>query len=165
MKRVPLLSSVTVLAALLGLGQMVGCGEETDSSSSAQHLSQAQRAAKKKAVAACHLDDGTVDPDDTDLRACEPGNTKKTTICHVPPGNPANAHTLCIGNPAVPHHLANHPDYLGPCKPDIACPPPSTPPGGGSSDTGGAPGTGGAPATGGAPGGSGQGGAGGALIP
>jgi hypothetical protein len=171
-KRVPLLSSVTVLAALLGLGQMVGCGEETDSSSSAQHLSQAQRAAKKKAIAACHLDDGTVDPDDTDLRACEPGNTKKTTICHVPPGNPANAHTLCIGNPAVPHHLANHPDYLGPCKAEIACPPSGPPPGppsGGGMDTGGAPGTGGAPATGGAPGtggdsGGGQGGAGG-LIP
>jgi hypothetical protein len=163
---------VSVLAAVLGLGQLVGCGEEpTDATSSAQSQAEreAKKAAKKKDIAACHLDDGTVDPDDTDLRACEPGNTKKTTICHVPPGNPANAHTLCIGNAAVPHHLANHPDYLGPCKPDIACPPPSTPPGpppgGGSSDTGGAPGTGGAPATGGAPGGSGQGGAGGALIP
>jgi hypothetical protein len=177
LKRVSYLSSVSVLTALLGLGQMVGCGEDTtDQSSSAQHLSQAEKeakkAAKKKDVAACHLDDGTVDPDDSDLRACEPGNTKKTTICHVPPGNPANAHTLCIGNAAVPHHLANHPDYLGPCKPDIPCPPPSGGGGGmgggGSTDTGGSTGTGGASNEGGATGtggSAGQGGAGGALIP
>jgi uncharacterized protein DUF4382 len=38
----------------------------------------------------------------------------KTTICHVPPGNPANAHTISVGNPAVPAHLA-HGDYLGAC--------------------------------------------------
>jgi hypothetical protein len=181
-KHVPYLSSVSVLAALLGLGQMVGCSEEpTDSSSSGQHLSQAEKDAmkadkNKKDISACHLDDGTVDPKDTDLRACAPGDTKKTTICHVPPGNPANAHTLCIGNAAVPHHLANHPDYLGPCKPDIPCPPTTPPPGpppggggggaggggmgGGDMATGGS--TGGGGATGGSPGGSGTGGA---LIP
>src|ERR1700747_201397 len=41
----------------------------------------------------------------------------KVTICHVPPGNPANAHTITIGAPAVPHHLSNHPgDHIGPCS-------------------------------------------------
>jgi hypothetical protein len=38
----------------------------------------------------------------------------KVTICHVPPGNPANAHTITVGAPAVPAHLA-HGDTLGPC--------------------------------------------------
>lgn len=38
----------------------------------------------------------------------------KTTICHIPPGNPNNAHTISVGNGAVPAHLA-HGDYLGPC--------------------------------------------------
>jgi hypothetical protein len=47
-------------------------------------------------------------------QACDPSDTKKTTICHLPPGNPDNAHTLCVGNPAVPAHLA-HGDRLGSC--------------------------------------------------
>jgi hypothetical protein len=36
-------------------------------------------------------------------------------VCHVPPGNPDNAHTICISPNAVPAHLA-HGDYLGPCN-------------------------------------------------
>lgn len=41
------------------------------------------------------------------------GNNK-VLVCHIPPGNPANAHTLCISQNAVAAHLA-HGDYLGPC--------------------------------------------------
>jgi hypothetical protein len=36
------------------------------------------------------------------------------TVCHVPPGNPQNAHTIRVGAAAVPAHL-DHGDYLGPC--------------------------------------------------
>jgi hypothetical protein len=40
----------------------------------------------------------------------------KCTICHVPPGNPPNAHTITVGCSAVDAHLRNHPgDCLGPC--------------------------------------------------
>ncbi len=40
----------------------------------------------------------------------------KCTICHVPPGNPPNAHTITIGCSAVDPHMRNHPgDCLGPC--------------------------------------------------
>ena len=39
----------------------------------------------------------------------------KVTICHIPPGNPANAHTITVGAPAVPAHVANHGDSIGPC--------------------------------------------------
>jgi hypothetical protein len=40
----------------------------------------------------------------------------KCTICHVPPGNPPNAHTITIGCKAVEAHMRNHPgDCLGPC--------------------------------------------------
>jgi hypothetical protein len=46
------------------------------------------------------------------------------TICHIPAGNPANAHTLCIGNAAVPAHLSNHGDSLGACQNEKPCPPP-----------------------------------------
>ena len=76
------------------------------------------------ALAACHLNDGSVDKT-AEIRACTPAEEHhKTTICHIPPGNPANAHTLCIGNQAVPAHLENHGDYLGPCKTEQPCPPP-----------------------------------------
>jgi hypothetical protein len=35
-------------------------------------------------------------------------------ICHHPPGNPDNAHTICVGANAVRAHL-KHGDTLGPC--------------------------------------------------
>src|SRR5215210_7083136 len=38
----------------------------------------------------------------------------KVTICHIPPGNPGNAHTISVGEAAVPAHLA-HGDSRGPC--------------------------------------------------
>ncbi len=38
----------------------------------------------------------------------------KVVICHTPPGNPNNAHTITVGSPAVRAHL-RHGDTLGPC--------------------------------------------------
>jgi hypothetical protein len=38
----------------------------------------------------------------------------KVLVCHIPPGNPENRHTICVSINAVPAHLA-HGDYLGPC--------------------------------------------------
>ncbi|HNZ43394.1 MAG TPA: hypothetical protein PLI16_01305 [Bacteroidales bacterium] len=37
------------------------------------------------------------------------------TICHIPPGNPANAHTITISVNALPAHLA-HGDFVGSCE-------------------------------------------------
>ena len=42
------------------------------------------------------------------------GGQDKVEICHIPPGNPANAHTIVVDDSAVPAHLA-HGDYLGEC--------------------------------------------------
>jgi len=49
---------------------------------------------------------------------------KKVLVCHIPPGNPANAHEICVGEPAVAAHVKNHGDVVGPCPP--SSPPPST---------------------------------------
>jgi hypothetical protein len=41
----------------------------------------------------------------------------KQAVCHVPPGNPDNAHTIVVDDSAVSTHLA-HGDTLGPCPED-----------------------------------------------
>ena len=40
---------------------------------------------------------------------------KKVLVCHIPPGNPKNAHTISISENAVSAHLA-HGDTLGECE-------------------------------------------------
>jgi len=50
----------------------------------------------------------------------------KITICHIPPGNPANAHSITIDAGAVPEHQALHGDTLGPCEGPVDGPPPCT---------------------------------------
>ncbi len=43
-------------------------------------------------------------------------NNNKVLICHVPPEDPADAHTICISPNAVPAHFANHEgDTCGEC--------------------------------------------------
>lgn len=49
-------------------------------------------------------------------------NTGKVTICHIPPGNPNNQHTISVSQNALPAHEA-HGDVLGACvagDPDTA---------------------------------------------
>jgi len=41
-------------------------------------------------------------------------NGKKVTICHIPPGNPENAHPITISVNALPAHIA-HGCYVGSC--------------------------------------------------
>lgn len=50
----------------------------------------------------------------------------KVTICHIPPGNPANAHSITVGSPAVRAHM-DHGDSLGAC-PDVIPPVDTVPP-------------------------------------
>ena len=43
-------------------------------------------------------------------------NNKKVLVCHVPPGNPSNAHTICISKNDIAAHVPLHGgDYLGSC--------------------------------------------------
>lgn len=44
-------------------------------------------------------------------------NMDKVLVCHIPPDNPDNPHTICIGFAAVADHLS-HGDYLGECMDD-----------------------------------------------
>ena len=47
----------------------------------------------------------------------------KVLICHIPPGNPSNMHTICVGASAVEPHQTLHGDSIGAC-PDETCPEP-----------------------------------------
>jgi hypothetical protein len=69
-------------------------------------------------------DDGDGDGDLTDDELAEyacPGvqNDKKVLVCHVPPGNLAARHTICISKNALTPHLKHEaegqPDTLGAC--------------------------------------------------
>ena len=45
-------------------------------------------------------------------------NNQKVLVCHIPPGNPMNAHTICISPNAVQAHIPGnnqHHDFLGDC--------------------------------------------------
>jgi len=42
----------------------------------------------------------------------------KVIICHIPPGNPSNAHTIRVGHHAAEKHQIKHGDTLGPCPED-----------------------------------------------
>ena len=46
--------------------------------------------------------------------AAAAGPKEKVEVCHIPPGNPGNAHTITVGGNAANAHLG-HGDTLGPC--------------------------------------------------
>ena len=48
--------------------------------------------------------------------AATTADQKKVTLCHVPPGDPSQRHTLVVAANAASSHLGHHPsDTLGPC--------------------------------------------------
>lgn len=54
------------------------------------------------------------DPEEIEEGEDEPGGGRKITICHIPPGNPSNAHNIRIPVAALAAHLA-HGDTVGSC--------------------------------------------------
>ncbi len=49
------------------------------------------------------------------VRGLATTSEKKVKVCHIPPGNPSNFHTIEIGNSALKAHLA-HGDRMGQCN-------------------------------------------------
>ncbi|MGE0867420.1 MAG: hypothetical protein AB7P03_02575 [Kofleriaceae bacterium] len=72
-------------------------------------------------VGAADVEDPTLNMTGTEEQAlktvngqpyCNPG---KVLICHIPPGNPDNAHSICISPNAVDAHTSHHGDPVGAC--------------------------------------------------
>ncbi len=115
------LFGVLVLGATILL---TGCSEEAAFSVSTSEIAQMDQ-----------LPESERDPRDRDLEEevplaeCKKPGSKKVLVCHVPPGNPAARHTICIGAPGASHGHgldltdatkpgAHGGDSLGECKPD-----------------------------------------------
>jgi len=94
------LACVVFTSTLVVSGLMIGCAQDTD-----DQLGTEEAALK--------------DPT-TGMPVC---GGEKVLICHIPPGNPANAHEICVGEPAVAAHVKNHGDPIGPCPPSSPPPP------------------------------------------
>ena len=61
--------------------------------------------------------DGTVNITAIPLNSECGHDGQKTLVCHIPPGNPSKARTICLGSTSsILDYLADHPDdELGPC--------------------------------------------------
>jgi len=75
---------------------------------------EAREAAKEAREDIQEFSDSTVETSSSSPTTSDTTNSEKVTICHIPPGNPGNAHTITVGSPAVRAHLA-HGDIEGSC--------------------------------------------------
>jgi hypothetical protein len=57
------------------------------------------------------------------MKAAKTAAADKTTICHFPPGNPANVQINSVGNPSLPAHFAHGDTIYGDCCVDDDCAP------------------------------------------
>src|SRR3712207_2319110 len=119
------LTTSSILVATLWVGLVGGCGTglpedgNGDPSLQGDHLS----AGASRGGGSTTADEGDTTDDG------------RVTVCHIPPGNPANAHTIRVGPPAVKAHL-KHGDTLGACEGDTEADGGTTDPGGGTGDAG-----------------------------
>ena len=60
--------------------------------------------------------EGNSDVSDADDRGKSDKSSQKITVCHAPPGNPAQKHTIHIAFSAWAAHKAHTNDYLGSCN-------------------------------------------------
>ncbi len=51
-----------------------------------------------------------------DILSLQDLGQRKVTLCHIPNGNPANAHEITVGESAVAAHII-HGDTIGRCQP------------------------------------------------
>ena len=110
-----LLGLLTSIIFVIGCNSDVRCGSDQDANGKAG-CTPVTSVAKAFAF-----------PDNLDpvVVACD-GDKECAVICHVPPGNPDNQHTIVVGLPALRAHIthnhnrgpdAEHRDYLGECVP------------------------------------------------
>ncbi len=113
---ISLFTGLTALPLFL----LLGCSESGLNANSRDTFSQAQLADTSRGIAG----EGGTEYPTTD---CEKTNSRKVLVCHVPPGNPDEKHTICVSeagaanghglNLADPYEVGGHGgDRLGACE-------------------------------------------------
>ena len=97
-----------IASCFVGFAGLVGCMDSTDDS---MYLTGTEEFAVR-------TENGQF--------VCE--SPKKVLICHIPPGNPDNAHTICVSEHAVDPHQTHHGDTIGACAGGSDDPPSDDPP-------------------------------------
>jgi type II secretory pathway pseudopilin PulG len=103
----------TDFAAMMAQLQATGLIDNTSGALSTDGWGQAYITGSNPVHSAASLgspDPGTVSEEE----GGEAEGGGKVTICHIPPGNPNNAHDIQVSQNSVPAHLA-HGDTVGPC--------------------------------------------------
>ncbi|QSQ20588.1 hypothetical protein JY651_35925 [Pyxidicoccus parkwayensis] len=113
MRRLNLVSSSALMVALCTL---LACGGSPQQSGEPTP-NDPQSGQLEGAPAPSPSDDPAAPAGNGDASQGNPGGIGKITICHIPPGNPANAHTITVGMPALNAHL-KHGDTVGACGSD-----------------------------------------------
>ncbi len=107
-----MISSSATLAALCSLLLAAGgCGEDTSSDGGGSSAVRNGGTLGGAPAEGAYEEDTKRD----DPGAQEDGQGK-ITICHVPPGNPANAHSLTVSVNGWNGHQRHKGDYAGPCN-------------------------------------------------
>ena len=89
--------------------------QKEDSKKQRESAKEEREAAKEEREAAKEERDSIKDfAKDVVITSSNSSSDEKVTICHIPPGNVDNAHTITVGKPALKAHLA-HDDVLGSC--------------------------------------------------
>lgn len=113
MKRINMNKGLLIFAfAIAGCGQTNSPGSMDEASTAAATINKAGPQL-----------DQVQSIEEVDAYRC--GNGHQIYICHIPPGNSAQRHTLCVGAPAVAAHIKHHKahdtqlsDYVGQCVAD-----------------------------------------------
>ena len=108
MRRLNLVSSSALMVALCTLLACGGSPQQTEPNTPSDPQSGGLEGAPATSEDPAGQDD--------DAPNNSPG-FGKVTICHIPPGNPANAHTITVGLPALRAHT-KHGDTPGACGSD-----------------------------------------------
>lgn len=114
-------TTTSILVATLWVGLVGGCGGTAEESSGNPRLQ-----GDNLSMGESWRGGSTPPADEGNTPAREDDGW--VTLCHVPPGNPSQAHTITVGQPAVKAHL-KHGDTLDACES-------GTEPDGGTTDPG-----------------------------
>jgi hypothetical protein len=110
-----MLTSSAALAALCAL-LVGGCGDGTQAQDGADPVVRDGALGGGAAPSVGTPGEASEAPKGEQSPASEAGGgSDKITICHVPPGNPANAHTLVVSRNGWNGHQRHKGDYAGPC--------------------------------------------------